>query len=156
MKTLALDPAASCGWAIGESGRFGPENIRWGTWTLHKAGKKEHPGQRLVRLRQKLFEAYREHRFERIVYEEASYGALNGQTSSRHSEKAGVILLVAAELELQATPIHPTTLKKALTGSGRAKKPDCVRAVAQRTNIDVGTEFDAADAIGLLFVESEG
>ena len=153
MKTLALDPAASCGWAVADVDDSGPVGvIRWGTWTLNKAGKAEHPGERLVRLRKRLFEAFREHAFERIVYEEASYGATNGQTSARHSEKAGVILLVAAELGIEARPVAPATLKKALTGSGRAKKPDCVRAVQLRTNIDVGKEHDAADAIGLLFV----
>lgn len=31
-----------------------------------------------------------------------------------------------------------------------------IRAVQLRTNIDVGKEHDAADAIGLLFVEGEG
>lgn len=157
-KTLALDPAASCGWALADVGPDGPDPaaIRWGTWTLNKSRRKgEHPGARLLRLREHLVEAYRADPFDRIVYEEASYGAINGSTSARHSEKAGVILLFAAMLQIPAEPVHPTRLKKALTGAGNAKKADCIRAVELRTNIDVGTEHDAADAIGLLYVENE-
>lgn len=161
MKTLALDPAASCGWAVADVEASGPVgDIAWGTWNLtpnqgRKAGKTEHPGERLSRLREHLGDAYREHRFERIVYEEASYGSINGATSARHSEKAGIILYFASLLQIPADPIHPTKLKKALTGAGNAKKADCIRAVQLRTNIDVGKEHDAADAIGLLFVEGE-
>lgn len=147
---LAIDPAAKCGWAIGEDRPGSPHVLAWGSWTLRGKGA-EHPGRQLERLRAHLFRTQREFGIDRIVYEEASYGSINGTTSARHSEKAGVILLFACELDLPVRSVHPTTLKNRVTGSGRAKKPQVIRAVRLLTNIDVGGDADAADAIGLLF-----
>ena len=160
MKTLALDPAASCGWALADVEASGPVGvIQWGTWNLEpnkgrKAGKGEHPGERLIRLRMLIHKTCEEHRFERILYEDTSDIVRHKAARAAHGRYAGTIYLAAAELGVPVYGIRATVLKLALAMAGNAKKEDMARAVYLRTNprIDVGKEYDAADAIGLLFV----
>ena len=156
--------AASCGWAIADVEASGPVGvILWGTWDLQpnrnrKAGKAEHPGERLVRLRSHIFAANREHRFERIVYEDTSDIVRHKAARAAHGRYAGMIYLVAAELGVPVEGVRASVLKKVVAMAGDAKKPDMARAIYMRTSphIDVGKEHDAADAIGLLYVNGEG
>lgn len=162
MITLALDPAASCGWAVADVEASGPVGvILWGTWNLtpnqgRKAGKTEHPGERLARLRILIQEICEDEGVERILYEDTSDIVRHKVARAAHGRYAGTIWLAAAELGIPVVPIRASVLKKAVAMAGNADKPDMVRAVQLRTNIDVGKEHDAADAIGLLYVESEG
>lgn len=143
MKILALDPAAKCGFAWSDG------TLReYGVWQIALA-EREHPGARLERLREHIYEAYRDWGFERLAYEDAQHGSPNFTIQGLHAELRGVIKLVACELDVDAIPINPTTLKSWATGSGRADKGQMIRAC--QTVLGVTTDDDnIADALFVL------
>ena len=71
----------------------------------------------------------------------------------------GVILLAAAQAELSVTSYAATAVKKAISGSGRAPKPQMQAAVCQHLGLSVVPEpHDVADALAValchLFAQS--
>lgn len=140
MNILGLDPAAACGFAVSRE--------VFGVWQIvHTTDK--HPGRRLERLRKRIYETHREYRLDAIAMENAAMGANNFNTAAMHNELRGVVKLTAAELELPVILVNPTTLKKWLTGHGRAKKPDMIDAVRRQFGLAV-TDHNIADAIAVM------
>lgn len=146
MKLLALDPAAATGFAWQDTAS--PNFPLYGVWQL-TGGKGEHPGQRLERLRRYIYDMQRAFGIDRIAYEDASFGSHNPSTQALHNQLAGVILLVASELNIPAVPVNPASLKKFATGNGRAVKAQMIRAC--ETMLSIRTEDNnIADALWVL------
>lgn len=143
MKILGLDPANQCGWAFDDG--FG---VTFGVWSL-KDKTDQHAGRRLERFRRRLFTFRREHGFEVIGFEDASFGSNNAHTAASHNELCGVIKMVAAELEVPVFDYKPNHLKKWLTGSGKASKQDMIAAVERRFQIKTDND-NIADAIAVM------
>ena len=144
MKILALDPAATTGFAWTDGDRR-----EYGVWQITRPGMTEHPGARLERMRGHIYEAYRKWGFERLAYEDAQQGSHNFTVQGMHAELRGVIKLVACELDVETVAINPTTLKSWATGNGRADKAQVIRAA--KTLLDVTTDDDnVADALFVL------
>lgn len=141
---LALDLGTKTGWALRLQGRFehGVQEF------VVKRG--ESPGMRYVR-------------FNRWLRETGTYATFIAYEAPHH--RGGAATEVAngfatrvqefcAEMGAEHTAVHTATLKKWLTGSGNAKKPEMMAAVAARW-CAVETD-DEADAIALLhYVETE-
>jgi Holliday junction resolvasome RuvABC endonuclease subunit len=140
MKILALDPAEHTGYAHSD----GP----MGVWLLSDHGSR-HPGARLERLRERIYEAFRQWGFERLAFEDASFGSPNPNVQAMHNELRGVVKLVAAELGVEVVLFKPTTIKKFATGSGRADKGQMIRAAKTILGIAV-TDDNVADALFIL------
>ena len=140
MKILALDPAEHTGYAHSDG--------HMGVWLLSDHCSR-HPGARLERLRERLYEAFREWGFERLAFEDASFGSPNPNVQAMHNELRGVIKLVAAELAVDVVLFKPSTIKKFATGSGRAEKWQMVRALKTQFGIEV-TDDNVADAMWIL------
>lgn len=135
---LALDPAIRTGYATG--------NGEVGTLDLTNAKCK------LTALRGFILTAHRNTPITVIAYEHAAMGAFNnkgGRTNLAviefHGKLRGIIEQVAGEIGAMLCPVNPATLKKFATGSGRAKKPDMIRACALQFGLAnlTGDEADA-------------
>ena len=143
MIILAIDPANTTGYALGDGQR-----AAYGTWDLTAWGT-GHPGNRLVRLHELVGRTIRDNGVELIAFEAASFGGVNQATKAAHNELRGVIRLTAAEAGIQCQEYHPTTIKKFATGHGHATKQQMVRAA--KTLLGLETESDdVADAAFIL------
>ncbi len=143
MIVLALDPALSCGFACNA-----PSGLVYGVWPLGGRGV-EHPGNRLIRLRQEILAAHEAWKFERLAMEDASFGAINRETQAQHNELRGIIRMTAAELNVPVRAYKPNTIKKFATGFGHAKKDQMIRALQTHFGI-VTASSDEADAVFIL------
>lgn len=143
MIILALDPALQTGFACNP-----PTGLVYGVWQLAGRGE-EHHGNRMIRLRGQILEAHARWRFDRLAFEDASFGANNPTTQQFHNQLRGVMLMAAAELDVEARGFNPATIKKFATGFGHAKKDQMIRAL--ETHYGIRTECsDVADAIFIL------
>lgn len=144
-RILGLDPATLCGWAFSVGNQ---PCLQYGTWAL-KVKDDEHPGRKHERLRRYIFSLHQEQRLNLIAAEDAVLGSKFFTTQGSHSELKGVIKLVCAELEIPLLLVNPMTLKKWLTGHGRAEKHHMIDAIRLRFNI-VTTDDNVADAIAVM------
>ena len=90
-----------------------------------------------------------------FAHEDAARVSNNQATHLFHGQILGVVTLVCRQRRIPIWTIHPTTLKAWLTGSGRAKKDQMIRAV--KTMFGVNCEDDnQADAIAVLNAAMQG
>lgn len=142
---LGLDPANAFGWAVLTIAGDQSEVIETGVEKLNKR-KGQHPGRRLEYASDFLYQLKRTHPgITLIAYEDAAFGSRNGNTSARHSELAGAILLAAAGMELPVRPQNIRTMKAWLTGDGNAKKMEVIRKMKNFFGLDT-TDDNIADA----------
>lgn len=88
-----------------------------------------------------------------LAYEHASVTSFGH--ASIQLAMVGILHKVAYEYDITILGLHPATIKKVLTGSGRAKKPEMVAAARERyPHLDIPND-DVADAlaVGLAFFE---
>lgn len=136
---LGLDPASKCGFAI--------SNGEHGVWNLTE--KDEHVGRRHERLRRCIYTIHQLYRIQTIAAEDAVMGSHVFHTQGVHSEYRGIIKLVCAELEIPLLLVNPLTLKKWLTGHGRAEKHHMIDAIRLRFGTIV-SDHNVADAIAVM------
>ena len=143
---LALDPATRTGYAHSAG--------RYGVWDLGIRGT-EHEGRRLVRLRDQLLAAHGAWGFNRLAFEEASFGSHNPSVQAFHNELRGVIKHVAAELQVPFVGYHIGTIKAFACGNGHAKKDQMIRAAKTVLGIET-TDDNVADALFVLELAKTG
>lgn len=147
MKILAIDPATSCGFAIGLRGVDKP--LDHGVWNL---GSHRTEGQKLAVLAEHMRAVGP---VNMIAVEAASFGATPSGQGIQWSQVVwqnkmrGVIELVAAEIGAEVQAFHPSTIKSFVTGSGRATKDQVRRAVKRLLGIETVDDNDA-DAVSIL------
>lgn len=107
------------------------------------------PGQRLNRFREWLRATLQTHPTKLIASEDASFGSPNPAVQASHNELRAVILMVAAEFQIDTKLFAPTTIKKFATGNGHSQKWQMVKAVQRNWGIDVYSD-DEADAICVM------
>jgi Holliday junction resolvasome RuvABC endonuclease subunit len=144
-RTLALDPALSCGWAFGDGGLADS-----GVWCL-KSSSQEHAGAPLVRLEKRIIEAVERFGIRRLVFEASAYGGDYPAVKQFHNGARGVMLATAFKLDLQWAEYVPSTIK-AFAGSGRYKKPQMIESLKRHYGIEVRSD-DEADAIWILLLD---
>lgn len=85
-----------------------------------------------------------------LVAVEMIFFANNAKTAFSVGQARGVVLLVAAQLDIELVEIAPLRLKKILLGNGKAKKKDVQNFVKNYFGLDkVPKPDDAADAIAI-------
>lgn len=142
MNILAIDPATNCGWAH-SSGIFG-------TWDLG-VRRDESGGMRLIRLRGKLEELYRNVSIDLVVFEAARHGASHMQGALVvQAELQGVIKLWCEDHQLQYKGVSPTEVKKHATGKGNANKEKMLAAARARWPGRKIDDDNMADALFIL------
>ena len=123
MRILALDPATVTGWAswhVDDGVESGREDF-----SVHKEG---HVGRLWIAIDEWLHEMIRRHRPDIVVQETPIV-----QGSARIP--FGFMTLcqrACAMRDVEWCSVHPSTLKKWATGSGRAKKEDMIREARRR------------------------
>ena len=147
MNILAIDPGSIVG--------FAHSNGHHGTWHVTIAGE-EHRGNRLIRLYDHLEEAFYEWGIDKLVFENASFGAW-GQEQAKvaHNEMRGLMVYFAAKHQLPWYAVNPMSLKKFATGNGHAIKEQMIRACKTLLGIEVESD-DVADAIWMLTMAQTG
>jgi Holliday junction resolvasome RuvABC endonuclease subunit len=85
-------------------------------------------------------------RYEAIVYEDACFQ--RGVAIYNFNAQKGMLQLVAESFNIPFIGYPPATVKKAFTGSGKAKKPDMIKK-ANEVRLDTIKNDNEADAIGV-------
>lgn len=161
MLILGLDLAVHTGWAICVDGEIIESGVQ--SFDLQRG---ESPGMRFLRFRSWLKTLYGEAltiNHDRsagihpagpavLAYEQSHHRG--GPATMVAVGLATRVLELAAEVGCESLPIHSATLKKRITGSGRASKADMIAAAEQRVGRQ-GFSEDEADAICCAFVAWE-
>lgn len=106
--------------------------------------------ERLVELQTCLESLLAAHRPELLACEELYAHYKHPRTAILMGHARGVILALARRSGLTILPVSATHVKKTLTGSGRAGKPQVQRAVAATLSLARRPEpFDVADALAI-------
>lgn len=139
---LALDFGSTTGWAIG------PES---GTWDI-KPRRGESPGMRYIRLRGELnaiLRAYPE--LKLVAYEQAHH---RGGAATEYAVGCATHLQSwCAEHGIEHTTVHSATIKKFITGGGKASKDEVIAAVREKGYRP--RDDNEADAIAMwLYMEA--
>ncbi len=141
MTILAIDLGRSIGYAVHAS-----QLVVSGTKVLAGTALPEHLSDWLGWLKA----IVERHSVDVIAYEQPLSPPRYARLSALlpiHEE--AVLLLLAHRSGIRATCAPPTTIKKALTGSGRAKKHEMIAAAAIAWNLTPNSPHHA-DALGVL------
>ncbi|NLU22084.1 MAG: crossover junction endodeoxyribonuclease RuvC [Phycisphaerae bacterium] len=106
--------------------------------------------QRLAELAQGIDEVFDEHRVEIVAVEQIYSHYQRPRTAILMAHARGVILLEAARRNAQVVHLPSTTVKRHLTGNGRASKEQMQRAVTSLLRLSrVPEPPDVADALAI-------
>lgn len=148
MKILTFDLSLrNTGWCYGEMDEEGD-------WKVLESGTiptgiKQPTGARLERIRKALERLFNEKKID-VVVKEQSFSNVNIRSTQQIFRVVGVFDLTVHELGLPpAVDIAQSTIKKVVTGNGRATKELVQRRVEQKTGINTKTD-DESDAIALF------
>ena len=109
------------------------------TWDFHSSDP--HPGYVAASMLGRLARLHETHPFEWVALEHSAMGALAGpdprtgkprishQVIEFHGRLRGAVEIFAFRHKMPVRLFNPATIKKFITGSGRAKKPQVIRAV---------------------------
>lgn len=120
MKTLALDLGNICGWAIMENSKL----IDSGFLDLRENKTKLHLGENLIAYKQLLEKLIAINKgIDNIYYEHLE--KIKGQHwNHQWNAYRGIMMTVAFENKLEINPVSAGTIKRNLTGNGRAEKKE--------------------------------
>jgi crossover junction endodeoxyribonuclease RuvC len=104
--------------------------------------------ERLVAIRARLAEILAEHRPSAAAMEDVFYGH-SVSSVVKLAQARGVALVTLAEAGLQIAGYAPAVVKRAVTGSGRADKPQVTRMVCAILGLAEPPAADAADALAV-------
>jgi hypothetical protein len=148
---LALDLATTTGWALLEDGH------RTSGVQVFDVKRGESPGMRYVRLVRWLAEIAA--RAELIVYEQVVPAPKKFGGAMTREFAYGMVTHVqtfCATRRIEHHPVYPATLKRFVTGSGKANKAAMLAAALAQGWCPPGTDDNEVDAIALLrYAEAE-
>lgn len=144
MKVLGIDPGSrACGYGLVETTRGTLSALQFGVW-------RQPPAPLSRRLEALFAHAERflsEHRPDAVALETVFTGK-SAASAVALSHARGVVLLAAARAGLPTFEYEPLTIKKTITGFGRAEKPqvrEMVRSLLATG--ETAIPLDAADAL---------
>ncbi len=144
MKVLGIDPGSrACGFGLVlfERGRLTP--VDFGVWR----GTTGLLSRRLDALFTRAEQFLSERRPDAVAFETVFSGK-SAPSAVALSHARGVVLLAAARAGLPTFEYEPLTIKKAITGYGRAEKPQVREMVRSLLSTgDAAIPLDAADAL---------
>ena len=133
---LGIDPGYSLGYAVVDNGRVKIHG------TLKTRGT---PPERLARIRDLVNSLVEEFKVSIIAIETAFYGK-SVPSLIKLAETRGVVLSVAGERGIEVMELHPSRIKRGITGNGRADKRQVIYMVEKITGLKELSEHEA-DAI---------
>lgn len=159
MLILGVDPGtATTGYGVIKIEKNGEyEVLKFGLIQTDKNGS---PGKRFIKIHKKIGELLTEFKPDVMAIERLFF-ATNVKTAMRVGQAHGVMLLCAAEKNTEVFEYAPGTIKKVVTGNGRADKREIQRNVRKllgagvRSRPKKRTHFDnAADALAVALCHS--
>jgi len=155
MIVLGIDPGtATTGFGVIEVN--GGREMRTLEYGLIETSKETTPGKRLIKIYEELMEAVIGVHNPDVFVIEKLFFATNAKTAIRVGQAQGAMLMAAARHDLAVYEYSPMTIKKVLTGNGRADKALVQRSVRRYLGAGVRkrkgekTHFDnAADALAV-------
>lgn len=142
---MALDCATACGWAVGAAQTC----FEYGTKNLAPNGKHASPGSRYRRLRSLMIDTKKKFPDLKMIAFELPIFDHTSQLQKAYSHGyVAVIQLFCADHGMGYRGVHVSSLKKFITGTGRASKDEMIAAIKSR-GYDPQDD-NAADAIGIF------
>ena len=147
MKILGIDPGtATTGFGIIEVADHETRAIDYGVISTHKDLPMP---ERLAELHKDLSELIKTHRPDCCVVEQLFF-ARNVTTAITVGQARGVVLLAAAQAELEIAEYTPLQVKQAVTGYGQATKKQVQEMVKTILRLkEIPKPDDAADALAI-------
>jgi len=162
MKIFGIDPGtATTGWGLI---KVNGEQCTVDSWGLIETDKETKTEDRLNKIFEGTLSILKKLKPEVFVFEKIFF-ANNAKTAMAVSQAQGVMLLAAAWSKLPVVGYAPGTIKKVITGDGRATKADVQKSIRKilgakvRSGARKRTHFDnSADAlaIALCHAKKEG
>ena len=158
MIILGLDPGTA-------TTGFGIINVEKSNFSVNSFGlietdKNKTSGIRLVEIYNKLSHLIKETKPDVISIEKIFF-ATNAKTAIAVGQAQGVMLLAASTMKIKVVEYAPGTIKKVITGSGRANKKEVQKAVRRLLGNKIKSEkhkkthFDnAADALAIAMTHA--
>lgn len=158
MIILGIDPGtATSGYGLIDVNKNGLEVIKWGLIETCKDNLKE---DRLQKIYEDTFKLIKEYKPNVFVFEKIFFFN-NAKTVIAVGQAQGVMLLAASNCKTFVAEYAPGTIKKLITGSGRANKKEVQMAVRKilgnkvRSKNHKKTHFDnAADALAIAMTHA--
>jgi crossover junction endodeoxyribonuclease RuvC len=152
MKILGIDPGIGrCGWGVLETRNSKLEVKGFGC--IETSSKKAIP-ERLQEIYQEITRIIKVHQPDALAIEELFFNT-NAKTAFVVGQARGVILLAAAQHNLEIAIYTPLQVKLALTGYGRAEKPQVGQMVKVLLSLkEVPKPDDTADALAIAITHA--
>ena len=159
MLILGIDPGtATTGYGILKVNKDSYDVVDFGLIETEKNGE---PSIRLRKIYLQLNRIIKEHNPDVFAIEKIFF-ATNAKTAIRVGQAQGVMLLSAAKYKTKVFEYAPGTIKKVITGNGRADKKDVQKSLRQVLGAKVRSEkrkkthFDnSADALAVALCHAE-
>jgi crossover junction endodeoxyribonuclease RuvC len=150
MRVLGVDPGSRvCGYAvIALSGRRSYRYVECGVLTA--AGP---PEVRLAEIARSLSEVIAELTPSALAVEDV-FTHVNMRSALALAQARGTVLAVAGLCGLPVFSYPPATVKRAVTGRGRASKEQVARMVAALAGLGTPPRVDAADALAVAIAHA--
>ncbi len=159
MRIMGIDPGtATTGYGIVDIKKSSePQVIEWGLIETEKNGDIEKRLNIIYKVASKLIKNIKPD----IFVMEKVFFATNAKTVISVGQAQGVLLLAASKAKIKVIEYAPGTIKKTITGDGRAKKKDIQKSLRKmlgnhvRSKKHQKTHFDdAADAIAVALTHA--
>jgi crossover junction endodeoxyribonuclease RuvC len=158
MKIFGIDPGtATTGWGLIETNG---KQCTVDSWGLIETNKDSSVENRLKKIYKETAAILKKLSPDVFVYEKIFFAA-NAKTVISVGQAQGVMLLAAARRKLPVISYAPGTIKKLITGSGRANKKEVQQAIRRilgnqvKSKAHKRTHFDnAADALAIALTHA--
>jgi len=158
MLILGIDPGtATTGWGLIKTHNSQVECQNWGLIETAKNGRTE---MRLEKIYKETLSLLKLHKPDIFVMEKIFFAA-NAKTAIAVGQAQGVMLLAAARSKLPVVEYAPGSIKKTITGNGRAQKKDIQKSIRKalgnhiKSKAHKKTHFDnAADALAVALTHA--
>lgn len=154
MRVLGIDPGtATTGYGVIEVKKEGVyETIGF---DLIETNKDSSPEKRLLEIHKEMLKVFKEYEPDVMAIEKLFFAA-NAKTAMRVGQAQGIMLLAAAKNKTEVYEYAPGTIKKTISGNGRADKREIQKHLRKilgnkvRSRPKKRTHFDnAADALAV-------
>ena len=145
MRVLGIDPGSRyCGFGVVEDA--GGTRVRHLAHGILSLGEEKPIEERLRLLHEGLVRELSMHRPDVVAIEDV-FHARNARSALVLGQARGVALLAAAQSGARVRSFPPSTIKQAVTGTGRAEKEQVGRMVGVLLGITLAGRLDASDAL---------
>lgn len=151
MRILGIDPGLQVtGYSVLESTGTGPKLCEAGTIRTNERGSSNELSDRLVILYDSVVEIFDQWKPDAIVVEQLYAHYEHPRTAILMGHARGLFFLIGGQRQVRTVSYPATTIKKTITGSGRAGKEQMQFAIMREFGLNSPPEpHDVADAIAI-------